>query len=320
MRWHPANAQTRCRPLRLQVHVQGMRHGVARGSWVCPGKEFVPFPATYEADGITYNLLIVEGKPTWIQQREGGSLGAAGPGGTRAGRPQPGGRHGPGESSSENGHGGGDHHGRRGPAQQAGGHPAADDEALKVRECQEIKVKVQRSLKEAEAQSFQLYHPQVDQAIRKKEELHREPTPKESSARRRRKELVTEEMLDNEMAILAPLQEGMQALPSEEVANEGARALRKVNLAAEPDGGVRPQVHFQVHLLGLDHFPADREDATPGPQCGGLLGQVDGQHPPDEEGGGASPSRAARRNGATFLRRWGRFWRPRISSSTARCL
>ena len=46
----------------------------------------------------------------------------------------------------------------------------ADDEALKVRECQEIKVKVQRSLKEAEAQSFQLYHPQVDQAIRKKEE------------------------------------------------------------------------------------------------------------------------------------------------------
>ena len=103
----------------------------------------------------------------------------------------------------------------------------ADDEALKVR------VKVQRSLKEAEAQSFQLYHPQVDQAIRKKEELHkalrehREPTPEESSGH---KELVTEEMLDNEMAILAPLQEGMQALPSEEVANEGARALRKVNL------------------------------------------------------------------------------------------
>ena len=98
----------------------------------------------------------------------------------------------------------------------------ADDEALKVRECQEIKVKVQRSLKEAEAQSFQLYHPQVDQAIQKKEELHkalrehREPTLEESSARRRHKQLVTEEMLDNEMAILAPLQEGMQALPSEE--------------------------------------------------------------------------------------------------------
>ena len=58
----------------------------------------------------------------------------------------------------------------------------------------------------------------------------------------------------------------------------------------EPDGSVRPQVHFQVHLFGLDHFPVDCEDATPGPQCGGLdLGQVDGQHPPDEEGGGALP-------------------------------
>ena len=107
---------------------------------------------------------------------------------------------------------------------------------MKVRESQEIRVKVQRSLKEAEAQSFELYHPQVDQAIRKKEELHkalreqREPTPEEALARRLHKELVTEEMLDNEMAILAPLQEGMQALPSDEVANEGARALRKVNL------------------------------------------------------------------------------------------
>ena len=59
----------------------------ANQCWVCPGKEFVPFQApsaTYEADGVTYNLLIVEGKPTWIQQRDGGSLGAAGPGGTRA--------------------------------------------------------------------------------------------------------------------------------------------------------------------------------------------------------------------------------------------
>ena len=63
----------------------------ANQCWVCPGKEFVPFQApsaTYEADGVTYNLLIVEGKPTWIQQRDGGSPGA--------GRPQPGGRHDPG--------------------------------------------------------------------------------------------------------------------------------------------------------------------------------------------------------------------------------
>ena len=123
----------------------------------------------------------------------------------------------------------------------------ADEEALKVRECQEIKVKVQRSLKEAEAQSFQLYHRQMDQAIRKKEELHkalrehREPTPEESSARRRHKELVTEEMLDNEMAILAPLQKGMQALPSEEVANEGARAVRKVNLPGAVQAKLRDQ-------------------------------------------------------------------------------
>ena len=35
----------------------------ANQCWVCPGKEFVPFQApsaTYEADGVTYNLLIVE--------------------------------------------------------------------------------------------------------------------------------------------------------------------------------------------------------------------------------------------------------------------
>ena len=182
-------------------------------------RQFVPFQApsaTYEADGVTYNLLIVEGKP----QREGGSLGAAGPGGTRAQADRnlvDGtvlGRAPPKTDTAED-------HGRRGPAQQAGGHPAGDPVhgggRRGVEGPQEIKVKAQRSLKEAEAQSFQLYHPQVDH-IRE----HREPTAEESSARRRHKELVTEEMLDNEMAILAPFQEGMQALPSEEVANEGA--------------------------------------------------------------------------------------------------
>ena len=30
---------------------------------------------------------------------------------------------------------------------------------------------------------------------------------------------------------------------------------------AELDGGVRPQVHLQVHLLGLDHLPAGRGNA-----------------------------------------------------------
>ena len=136
----------------------------AKQCWVCPGKEFVPFqaPSTiYEADGITYNLLIVEGKPTWIQQWEGGSLGAAGPGGTRAQADRnlvdgtvlekaP-----PKTDTAEeitmadvvplN---------RRVDIRQEILSMEAD--ALKVRECQEIKVKVQRSLKEAEAQSFQL--------------------------------------------------------------------------------------------------------------------------------------------------------------------
>ena len=106
----------------------------------------------------------------------------------------------------------------------------ADDEALKVRESQEIKVKVQRSLQEAEAQSFELYHPQVDQAIRKKEELHkehREPTLEEALARRRHKELVTERCWTTRWRSWLP---SRKALPSDEVANEGARALSKVNL------------------------------------------------------------------------------------------
>ena len=101
----------------------------------------------------------------------------------------------------------------------------ADDEALKVRECQEIKVKVQRSLNKKRLRASSSTTPRWTRRSGR-----REPTSEESSARRRHKELVTEEMLDNEMAILAPLQEGMQALPSEEVANEGACALRKVNL------------------------------------------------------------------------------------------
>ena len=48
-----------------------------------------------------------------------------------------------------------------------------DAEAMKVREHQQVQVQVQRSLQEAESQSFPLYHPQVEQAIRKTEELHR---------------------------------------------------------------------------------------------------------------------------------------------------
>ena len=132
--------------------------------------------ATYEADGVTYNLLIVEGKPTWIQQRDGGSLGAAGPGGTRAqadrnlvdgtilGRAPP-----KTDTAEEITMADVVPLNRRVDIRQEILSMEADDEALKVRERQEVKVKVQRSLQEAEAQSFQLYHPQVDQAIRKKE-------------------------------------------------------------------------------------------------------------------------------------------------------
>ena len=155
----------------------------ANQCWVCPGKEFVPFQApsaTYEADGVTYNLLIVEGKPAWIQQRDGGSLGAAGPGGTRAqadrnlvdgtilGRAPP-----KTDTAEEITMADVVPLNRRVDIRQEILSMEADDEALKVRERQEVKVKVQRSLQEAEAQSFQLYHPQVDRAIRKKEELHK---------------------------------------------------------------------------------------------------------------------------------------------------
>ena len=81
--------------------------GWPEAAWVCPGKEFAPFQApsaTYEADGITYNLLIVEGKPNPAAGM--GKPGCRWPrwfSGT--GRPQLGGRHGLGESPSKNGHG-----------------------------------------------------------------------------------------------------------------------------------------------------------------------------------------------------------------------
>ena len=39
---------------------------------------------------------------------------------------------------------------------------------MKVRESQEIRVKVQRSLKEAEAQSFELYHPHTRRSGRRR--------------------------------------------------------------------------------------------------------------------------------------------------------
>ena len=90
MHWHPADHRLDAGHSDYKFMCKACGTGwpeAANQCWVCPGKEFVPFQApsaTYEADGVTYNLLIVEGKPTWIQQRDGGSLGAAGPGGTWA--------------------------------------------------------------------------------------------------------------------------------------------------------------------------------------------------------------------------------------------
>ena len=84
--------------------------------------------------------------------------------------------------------------------------------------------------------SFKLYHPQIDAAIKKKAALQevlarkRELAPEEVAARKLRKEIITDELLDNEMAVLAPIQEGMQSVPADEVANAGSSDLRKVNL------------------------------------------------------------------------------------------
>ena len=55
--------------------------------------------------------------PSWRASRPGSSSGKGEAWDPGTGRPQLGGRHGPGESCSENGHGRGDHHGR---------HPAGD--------------------------------------------------------------------------------------------------------------------------------------------------------------------------------------------------
>ena len=59
-------------------------------------------------------------------------------------------------------------------------------------------------------------------------------------------------MLDNEMAILAPLQEGMQALPAEEVANEGARALWSNSRPSCKMGSIQEAQEAPGHQPGMD--------------------------------------------------------------------
>ena len=136
-------------PITRHAERGGQRQPSSAGS--APARSSPPsrHPRHYEADGITYNLLIVEGKPTWIQQPEWGSLGAVGPGGTRAqadrnlvdgtvlGRAPP-----KTDTADEITIADAVPLNRRVDIRQEILSMEADDEALKVRESQEIKVKV----------------------------------------------------------------------------------------------------------------------------------------------------------------------------------
>ena len=88
---------------------------------------------------------------------------------------------------------------------------------------------------------------------------------------------VTDEMLDNEMAILTPLH--MQALPSEEVANEGARALRKVNLSSNLHLGAGYGRSIRWVLFKADVTKAHREGlAVSSGLTGGRMVGEQGRH------------------------------------------
>ena len=186
MHWHPANVTSSC--ARRGGQRQPSSAGSAQARSSSPSRH-PRLPMRRTASPTTCSL--------WRASRLDPAAGRGKPGcrwprwypGT--GRPQPGGRHGPGESSSENGHGRGDHHGRRGPAQQAGGHPAEDPVHGGRRRGVEgpgMPGGQGQSAAVPEGGGGSLYHPQVDQAIRKKEELHkalrehREPIPEETSA------------------------------------------------------------------------------------------------------------------------------------------
>ena len=127
-----------------------------------PGISSLPDPFSHlVSEGTTYHLIILEGNPVWLQQREG----------------KPGcSRHAPGKGPPKTD--------LLDEVTMADVVPldlrdirqeiltaGADDEAMVIRENQEIRVQVQRSIKEAEAQDFKLFHPQVSQAMQKKEEL-----------------------------------------------------------------------------------------------------------------------------------------------------
>ena len=175
--------------------------------------ESVPYQApsaTYESEGIIYHLRILDGKPDSLRPRripEGSGREAGG-----WGRPPP-----KTDSVDEITMADVVPLDKRVDIRQEILTMDTDEEATKIQEDHRVRVKVQRSLQEAEAQSFKLYRPQIDAAIKRKAALQeilarkRELAPEEIAARKLHKETITDELLDN-VAVLAPIQEGMQAV------------------------------------------------------------------------------------------------------------
>ena len=152
--------------------------------------ESVPYQApsaTFESEGIIYHLRVLDGKPAWFQQQDGGSQGASGPGGSQKaadrklvdgsnlGRPPP-----KTDSMDEITMADVVPLDKRVDIRQEILTMDADVEATKLQEDHWVRVKVQRSLQEAEAQSFKLYHPQIDAAIKKKAALQEQQQARHS--------------------------------------------------------------------------------------------------------------------------------------------
>ena len=87
--WRPAHAQAGCRAGRLRPHVQVVRHWVAGGGQAVLGLSGLgvrSIPGAFghlRVRGHHLHLRILDGKPVWFQQQDGGSQGASGPGGSQ---------------------------------------------------------------------------------------------------------------------------------------------------------------------------------------------------------------------------------------------
>ena len=219
--------------------------------WVCPGKEFVPFQApsaTYEADGVTYNLLIVEGKPTSIH----GTRAQADRNlvdGTILGRAPP-----KTDTAEEITMADVVPLNRRVDIRQEILSMEADDEALKVRERQ-----VPAGGRGSAASS--------STTPRWTGRFGRARTSNSSSRRR----------------------------------SSWPWSAGPTHSRVSGTTSTRVQVNRGLWISGW------------GTSC------RCGRRRSPSLRGWESPSRAVRRNGATSLRRWGRFWQPRTSSSIAHC-